>query len=336
MVLCGVAGNAGAAAAGALTGRGYWAELERYLTRGAGGAAWGPGDLLFSFLPVIILCFGFKIFGQWTVLRRHWPEVVGARAGSAAFSLFSTAAPCRLLRLPPGALLGTGRGAGRRPFGGCSLISPLPATAPCRGGPRPGAAVGDDGAGAPDRGAAGGGAAGDGGGRGADGCGGRKSRPPPDGCPRLLRPHRLGPHRRGHGPRPRHRGAERGARGPALCGAGLRAVRRGGDRAGQRARGAGGAAGAGGRGRGAGLALGRWLACTLLYCSLVTSDAVPYRASLNVEEGPEEGPEMQETPRRYQSGRKDERNSERDIVGSPKMTQSIIVMIRASSKGGHL
>ena len=39
----------------------------------------GAGDALFSFLGVIILCFGFKVYAQWHVLTRHRAEVLGAQ-----------------------------------------------------------------------------------------------------------------------------------------------------------------------------------------------------------------------------------------------------------------
>ncbi|KAL4440550.1 hypothetical protein ABPG75_003551 [Micractinium tetrahymenae] len=65
ILVCGAAPNAGAALHGLLTGAGYWVTLQGYLTKGHGPAracwGYGPGDLLFSFLGVIILCFGFKV-----------------------------------------------------------------------------------------------------------------------------------------------------------------------------------------------------------------------------------------------------------------------------------
>ena len=51
----------------------------------------GAGDLLMSFLGVVILSFGFRIFGQRRLMKRHAPEIFGATTLSAAFSLFSTA-----------------------------------------------------------------------------------------------------------------------------------------------------------------------------------------------------------------------------------------------------
>ncbi|KAL4419303.1 hypothetical protein ABPG77_001635 [Micractinium sp. CCAP 211/92] len=110
LLVCGAAPNAGAALHGLLTGAGYWATLQGYLTKGLGppGAYWGygPGDLLFSFLGVIILCFGFKasaaVYEQWPILTRHGAEILGATGGSALFSMLTTAGMARLAGLPPG------------------------------------------------------------------------------------------------------------------------------------------------------------------------------------------------------------------------------------------
>jgi hypothetical protein len=66
------------------------------------GGVYGPGDLLFSFLGVIILSFGFKILEEWHIMRRHAPEIVGSTLSSATLSMLSTATLCRLVLLPPG------------------------------------------------------------------------------------------------------------------------------------------------------------------------------------------------------------------------------------------
>lgn len=100
MVVTAAVPNVVAVVLGLLNRRGYHALLQGYVTKGAGGW-YGPGDLLFSFLGVIILCFGFKIFEQWTLLCRHAWEVLGATSASAAFSMISTAALGRLAGLPP-------------------------------------------------------------------------------------------------------------------------------------------------------------------------------------------------------------------------------------------
>ena len=64
----------------------------------------GAGDLLMSFLGVVILSFGFRIFGQRRLMKRHAPEIFGATTLSAAFSLFSTAVAARAMGLAPGCL----------------------------------------------------------------------------------------------------------------------------------------------------------------------------------------------------------------------------------------
>lgn len=64
----------------------------------------GAGDLLMSFLGVVILSFGFRIFGQRRLMKRHAPEIFGATTLSAAFSMFSTAYAARMMGLAPGNL----------------------------------------------------------------------------------------------------------------------------------------------------------------------------------------------------------------------------------------
>lgn len=70
----------------------------------------GAGDFLMSFLGVVILSFGFKIFGQRRLMRRHAPEIFGSTVLSAAFSLFATAAAAKAIGLAPGAGLVQTRG----------------------------------------------------------------------------------------------------------------------------------------------------------------------------------------------------------------------------------
>ncbi len=62
----------------------------------------GAGDLLMSFLGVVILSFGFRIFGQRRLMKRHAPEIFGATILSATFSMFSTALAARAMGLAPG------------------------------------------------------------------------------------------------------------------------------------------------------------------------------------------------------------------------------------------
>ena len=64
----------------------------------------GAGDLLMSFLGVVILSFGSRIFGQRRLMKRHAPEIFGATILSATFSMFSTAIAARAMGLAPGIL----------------------------------------------------------------------------------------------------------------------------------------------------------------------------------------------------------------------------------------
>ena len=66
------------------------------------GAPLGGGDILMSFLGVVILSFGFRIFGQRRLMVRHAPEIFGSTIICSAFSLFATAAFARSLGLAPG------------------------------------------------------------------------------------------------------------------------------------------------------------------------------------------------------------------------------------------
>lgn len=52
-----------------------------------------------SFLGVVILSFGFRIFQQRALMKRHAPEIFGSVAGSSTFSLFATAIAAKALGL---------------------------------------------------------------------------------------------------------------------------------------------------------------------------------------------------------------------------------------------
>ena len=58
-----------------------------------------------SFLGVVILSFGFKIFRPRRPQRAPAPEIFGATFCSAAFSLFATAFAAHAIGLAPGAAL---------------------------------------------------------------------------------------------------------------------------------------------------------------------------------------------------------------------------------------
>ena len=62
----------------------------------------GAGDLLMSFLGVVILSFGFSIYGQLRLMKRHAPEIFGDTTLSAAVYLFSTAFAAKAMGLAPG------------------------------------------------------------------------------------------------------------------------------------------------------------------------------------------------------------------------------------------
>jgi putative effector of murein hydrolase len=101
VVACAAAANVAAAALGAATGAGYAATLAAYLTKGAGGAAAGAGDVLMSLLGVVILSYGFRIAAERSLIQRHAAEIGGAAFASAAFSLFATAAVAKAVGLAP-------------------------------------------------------------------------------------------------------------------------------------------------------------------------------------------------------------------------------------------
>lgn len=101
IIACAAAPNAVAVILGPLSGMSYHVVLRAYLTKELNILYWGPGDVLFAFLGVIILCFGFKIVEEWGRLCRHAPEVLGVTSASAAFTLFSTALFARGLALAP-------------------------------------------------------------------------------------------------------------------------------------------------------------------------------------------------------------------------------------------
>ena len=102
VISCAAAANAAVALAGVATGAGYDAALASYLTKGAAGAAFGAGDVLMSLLGVVILSYGFRIHAQRSLIARHRLEIGGAALGSAAFSMFATAAAARqVLGLSP-------------------------------------------------------------------------------------------------------------------------------------------------------------------------------------------------------------------------------------------
>eukprot|EP00192_Tetraselmis_astigmatica_P004026 CAMPEP_0117675718 /NCGR_PEP_ID=MMETSP0804-20121206/15764_1 /TAXON_ID=1074897 /ORGANISM="Tetraselmis astigmatica, Strain CCMP880" /LENGTH=472 /DNA_ID=CAMNT_0005484759 /DNA_START=304 /DNA_END=1722 /DNA_ORIENTATION=- len=90
-----VVGIGSAALWGAVTGNGLEAALMAYKSGS------GAGDLLMSFLGIVILSFGFRVFSQRELVVRHRYEILGCTLISALFSLFSTALMGRALGLDP-------------------------------------------------------------------------------------------------------------------------------------------------------------------------------------------------------------------------------------------
>ena len=100
-----LAGLGGAFALGYATNRPWDVALRGYLTKGAGGAALGAGDLLMSFLGCVILSFGFRIYEQRAIMKRHFGEIMSSCLASAAFGLFVTAGLGKAIGLSPSLVL---------------------------------------------------------------------------------------------------------------------------------------------------------------------------------------------------------------------------------------
>ena len=96
-----IAAHCGVLTAGLVSGVGYWDTLRSYLTKGKGGASQGAGDVLMSFLGVVVLTFGFHIYGQRALLVRHAAEVVGCAVIASLLSMVVTAAAGRATGLQP-------------------------------------------------------------------------------------------------------------------------------------------------------------------------------------------------------------------------------------------
>ena len=101
VVVTGLAATAGVALAGAITGSGYYATLKTYLTKGKDGKPKGAGDHLMSFLGVVVLTFGFHIYGQRALLVRHAAEIVGCAVICSLLSMVVTCGVARGMGLTP-------------------------------------------------------------------------------------------------------------------------------------------------------------------------------------------------------------------------------------------
>jgi len=89
----------GVATAGAINGSGYWETLKTYLSKGKDGLPWGCGDHLMKILGVVVLTFGFHIYGQRALMVRHAAEVIGCAAIASLWSMGVTAAVGRAMGL---------------------------------------------------------------------------------------------------------------------------------------------------------------------------------------------------------------------------------------------
>lgn len=101
LITTAVLANAAALLAGAATGAGWEAVLRAFLTKGKGGAAWGAGDALMAVLHSVILSFGFRVFAQRALMRRHAAEIGGTVVAASAFGMLFSAAAGAALSLPP-------------------------------------------------------------------------------------------------------------------------------------------------------------------------------------------------------------------------------------------
>jgi len=101
LIACAMAANAGAAVLGAVTGAGWQGVLSAYLTKGFAGASWGAGDVLMAFLHSVILSFGFRVFSQRQLLKRHFAEIAGCVVTASLFSMLATAGAGAAMGLPP-------------------------------------------------------------------------------------------------------------------------------------------------------------------------------------------------------------------------------------------
>lgn len=99
MITTAVLANVSAVILGSVTGAGFQNTLRSFLTKNP--AAQGAGDWLMSFLGVVILSFGFKIYSQRRLMVRHAPEIFGSTTASATFSMYGTAFAAKASGLAP-------------------------------------------------------------------------------------------------------------------------------------------------------------------------------------------------------------------------------------------
>ena len=81
VITCALTAQTGAAILAGVTGASFTGTLKAYLTKNP--QAMGGGDVLMNFLGVVILSFGFRVFGQRELMKRHSAEIFGSTFASA-------------------------------------------------------------------------------------------------------------------------------------------------------------------------------------------------------------------------------------------------------------
>ena len=101
IIFTAIVANAASAVLALFFGVGVFDVLKLYLLKGSAGAMMGAGDIFMGFLGSVILSFGFRIFAQREIMRRHKYEVFGCVMVAAVFSLFVTVLAGRITGLEP-------------------------------------------------------------------------------------------------------------------------------------------------------------------------------------------------------------------------------------------
>jgi len=89
LVTCFILTDAAIIIRGLIYGVDWATSLGSFLTRGVGGTL-GAGDLLLKFLGCVILSFGFRVYEQRALVKRHFAEIMGTMVASTFFSLVVT------------------------------------------------------------------------------------------------------------------------------------------------------------------------------------------------------------------------------------------------------
>lgn len=101
LITTGLVANGAAWLLGLCSGAGYDSVLRAYLTKGKAGAALGAGDFLMAFLHSVILSFGFRVFAQRQLMRRHFAEIMGCVLSSSFVGMALSCVLGTALALPP-------------------------------------------------------------------------------------------------------------------------------------------------------------------------------------------------------------------------------------------